>query len=236
MRKSFKWFLFASLSLSSECAWAGLGRGRLGLWVLYSSSGREQLAEKHACNPASELPISRVSHQVASVNANHASERVSRTNNYGRKPYQCSGLKREEHFITQYWHNSAVLMSSGSVRTGVICSAVSQSHWCWHGGDLWHSQKKKKKKLILRSKRTSYQKDRRSCSIQQSQCMFPGADRDWNRTHLLQPHSSVLQEDRGVNGVLVKLLRSVSPEHIDFTFDIWDLERNLETFSPYGSL
>lgn len=66
--------------------------------------------------------------------------------------------------------------------------------------------------------------------------MFPGADRDWNHTHLLQPHSSVLQEDRGVNGVLVKLLRSVSPEHIDFTFDIWDLETNLETFSPYGSL
>lgn len=90
----------------------------------------------------------------------------------------------------------------------------------------------KKKKLILRSKRNSYLKDRRICSIQQSQCMFPGADRDWNRTHLLQPHSSVLQEDRGVNGVLVKLLRSVSPEDIDFTFDIWDLEANLETFPP----
>lgn len=135
----------ASLSLCDEYAWAGLGRGRLGLWVLYSSSGREQLAEKHACNPASELPISRVSHQVASVNANHASERVSRTNNYGRKPYQCGGLKREEHFITQYWHNSAVLMSSGSVRTGVICSPVSQSCWCWHCGDLWHRQKKGKK-------------------------------------------------------------------------------------------
>lgn len=65
--------------------------------------------------------------------------------------------------------------------------------------------------------------------------MSPGADRDWNHTHLLQPHSSVLQEDRGVNGVLVKLLRSVSPEDIDFTFDIWDLRANLETFLPCGS-
>ncbi len=94
--------------------------------------------------------------------------------------------------------------------------------------------KKKKTQLILRSKRNSYLKDRHICRIQQSQCMFPGTDRDWNSTHLLQPHSSVLQEDRGVNGVLVKLLRSVSPEDIVFTFDIWDLEANLET-SPYGS-
>lgn len=146
-------------------------------------------------------------------------ERVNRTNNYGREPYQCSGLKREEHFITQYWHNSAALMSSGSERTGWFAQLSVTESGAGTVGFVAQS-KERVKSLFSWVRRShtwrtgafvgSHQVDARSLMLTQAEVTliyFTLAVASCRKT-----------------GVWMECWLSFS-EDIDFTFDIWDSEQ-----------